>query len=686
MRTLHGVMMGLGHRTGHVRCKVAGTGPATTRDLKGGVAAGPAPAAEVAGVVIKAMLILILVTHVVACNWVLDFPECEPRCEGRQCGPDECGGSCGECGEGQHCIWSVDDAVCTGICGDGACTLGEDAGSCPGDCPAICDDGACTHDEDADSCPDDCPATCGDGACTHDEDADSCPDDCAAICGDGVCTHDENAGSCPDDCPTCGDGLCTHDEDASSCASDCHAVCGDGLCTHDEDAGSCASDCHAVCGDGLCTHDEDAGSCPGDCPARCGDDTCTHDEDVRSCPHDCPARCGDGLCTHDEDARSCPDDCPATCGDGACTHDEDPGSCPGDCMADCGDVRVTSSPGAGWSPSLVWTGSGYGVAWRDDRDGNNEIYFARLGTAGVKVGDDVRVTSSSGSSSYPSLVWTGSGFGVGWEEYHEGDYEIYFARLTADGEKVGGDMMVTSSSSSGRDPSLAWTGSGYGVAWHSAYCIYFDRLTEDGVEAGDDVWVDFPSGSALYPSLVWTGSGYGVAWQDDRHFNWEIYFARLTEDGVKVGDDMRVTSSPGWSFDPSLVWIGSGYGVAWSDDRDENREIYFARLGAAGVKVGADVRVTSSSGSRNDPSLVWTGSEYGVAWQDNRDGNTEIYFARLSEDGVKLGDDVRVTSSPGASFSPSLVWTGSEYGVAWSDDRDGNEDIYFARIGSCADE
>jgi hypothetical protein len=135
------------------------------------------------------------------------------------------------------------------------------------------------------------------------------------------------------------------------------------------------------------------------------------------------------------------------------------------------------------------------------------------------------------------------------------------------------------------------------------------------------------------------------------------------------------------------VWTGSGYGVAWGDSRDGNTEIYFARLTEYGEKVGDDVRVTSSPGSSSSPSLVWTGSGYGVTWEDFRSENGVTYFARISVDGVEMGDDVRITPSPGWSRSPSLVWTGSGgFGVAWSGDRDGNEEIYFTRLGSCADE
>jgi len=37
--------------------------------------------------------------------------DCEPDCEGKECGDDFCGGSCGECAEDEECV----DGVCTGM-------------------------------------------------------------------------------------------------------------------------------------------------------------------------------------------------------------------------------------------------------------------------------------------------------------------------------------------------------------------------------------------------------------------------------------------------------------------------------------------------------------------------------------------------------------------------------------------
>ena len=251
-----------------------------------------------------------------------------------------------------------------------------------------------------------------------------------------------------------------------------------------------------------------------------------------------------------------------------------------------------------------------------------------------KIGQDLRVTSAANDGLYSSLYWTGSEFGVGWEDWRDGNPEIYFARVSAAGTKIGADLRVTSAA---------------GFSW--------------------------------YPSLSWTGSEFGVSWDDNRDGNWEIYFTRVSAAGAKIGSDLRVTNNASSSGSPSLSWSGSEFGVSWHDSRDGNNEIYFSRVSAAGVKVGSDLRVTNDAHTSYNGPLSWTGSEFGMSWNDIRDGIWEIYFARVSAAGAKIGSDLRVTSAAPWSELPSLSWTGSEFGMSWDDGRDGNEEIYFARLG-----
>ena len=83
----------------------------------------------------------------------------------------------------------------------------------------------------------------------------------------------------------------------------------------------------------------------------------------------------------------------------------------------------------------------------------------------------------------------------------------------------------------------------------------------------------------------------------------------------------------------------------------------------------------------SDPAIAWSGSEFGVTWTDTRVGNAEIYFARIGADGTQRGEELRVTVDAGHSAPSSIGWGGQDYVIVWRDHRDAGDGIYSARIG-----
>ncbi len=353
-------------------------------------------------------------------------------------------------------------------------------------------------------------------------------------------------------------------------------------------------------------------------------------------------------------------------------------------------MQVSIGPKSGVNSSLVWTGAEYGVAYDVldiFGDGPGEIRHRRLDPAGSPLAPEVLVTEGIGDQPCrPSMVWTGSEYGLAWIDVCNQGAGTFFARLDASGGKIDGDVQVGAPFSA-YVLSTAWNGREYGVVWtdyrNPNPGIFFARMDRHGVKQGAEVRVSDNGAQPRIPSLVWTGTEYAVAWDDTRDGKHVIYLAHFPSSGTKLGTDIPVSTS-GYSIDPSLVWTGTGYGVAWWDIRDGNAEIYFARLDANGNKIGPDVRVTNDPADSFSPSLVWTGKEFGVSWDDQR-VNREIFFARLDVSGQKIGKDLRVTQQAAESLLSHIVWTGNEYGVSWFDLRESfppaYSNIYFTRIG-----
>jgi hypothetical protein len=68
-----------------------------------------------------------------------------------------------------------------------------------------------------------------------------------------------------------------------------------------------------------------------------------------------------------------------------------------------------------------------------------------------------------------------------------------------------------------------------------------------------------------------------------------------------------------------------------------------------------------------------------VTWNDYRDGNFETYYKVSTDNGATWSDDTRVSFASGTSWSPSLAVSGTTVHLVWIDDRDGNDEIYYAQ-------
>ena len=210
-----------------------------------------------------------------------------------------------------------------GVCGDGACGVGETPETARGTADAAGTEPAAPTKTPALARK---IAAAAVTACALSTRAAEVPDGLRRVRKRKV-RPNENPTNCPQDCGGCGDGSCATGEDPMSCPQDC-SVCGDRACGVNEHPTTCPQDC-GTCGDRTCGLFETQFSCPTDCPAAA-----TEPADLRkpfSCPLDCRNACGDGLCGAFEDQFAAPTIATAPMRRTAVRSPENPFNCPGDC-------------------------------------------------------------------------------------------------------------------------------------------------------------------------------------------------------------------------------------------------------------------------------------------------------------------------------------------------------------------
>ena len=188
---------------------------------------------------------------------------CQPSCNGKQCGDDGCGGTCGACGAGKVC---VDYECVDGTPGDG-CTVSPTPGCGGCACEAcVCSmDAYCCQSSWDDICVDECKTQCGGcGGSELGKFGDPCTKH--GECESSVCALDWEFCTefCLEDCPP--GFTCLLWEDLPPdvfyvCLPECLPECTGKECGDDG--------CGGNCGDCLEYQECIVGKCHGEEPATC---------------------------------------------------------------------------------------------------------------------------------------------------------------------------------------------------------------------------------------------------------------------------------------------------------------------------------------------------------------------------------------------------------------------------------
>jgi hypothetical protein len=314
-------------------------------------------------------------------------------------------------------------------------------------------------------------------------------------------------------------------------------------------------------------------------------------------------------------------------------------------------VNSDSSSSRQENPTMAVDSSGrIFVAWQDDRNGHLDIYFANSLDSGLTWTSEKRINSDSGSSDQylPSLTTDSLGnLFLVWEDFRNGDWDIYYAKSN--------------------DLGATWT----------------DPNVRVNTDSGDDTQFD--------PTITVDSAGnIYAAWEDFRNGNWDIYFACSTDGGATWSDpNIKINSDDGTDSqtNPSIAVDSSGaIYVTWQDNRNGDLDIFFAKSldgGGTWTNPNKKINTDNSNEIQRNPSLFVDSSGFiYLAWQDYRNSNADIYFAKSTDGGETwTNPNIKVNTDNGThgQFNPSIVVDHAQnIFLTWQDNRNVDLDIYFA--------
>ncbi len=162
-----------------------------------------------------------------------------------------------------------------------------------------------------------------------------------------------------------------------------------------------------------------------------------------------------------------------------------------------------------------------------------------------------------------------------------------------------------------------------------------------------------------------------IAWVAREKGESQVYVTKVDENGKKLGQKkvtvvprVKKGAAPSEASDVAIAWSGAdsveGWIVSWVDTRDGNAEVYAAKLDSQLNKIGPDRRITDAPGDAAEVQMLVRGKETFLAWSDARqkvdEGRGDIYVTRIDTRSLmKVGVEARLAATPMHSRSPQLV-------------------------------
>jgi len=264
------------------------------------------------------------------------------------------------------------------------------------------------------------------------------------------------------------------------------------------------------------------------------------------------------------------------------------------------------------------------VVWSGRRASETDLFAMRVGPAGDPIDQSQRpLITSPGNQNHPSLAWDGDEFLLVWEDDRSGLGRIYGAHVTSKLEVVEPrGFQIAGGRYEQSLPLVTWTGSHFVVVWTETV----------GGANGLDLY-----GTVLEPTA-----------------------------GTTVPQGMPLAVGPGDQFQPAVAWGHDTGLLVWSDDPSNGTtplltDLYATRLGMDGHRLDPNgLLVTGAAGSQSLPAMVWDGTQFDLAWLDQRQGGALIYGTTLTVGG-SLRDSARnpggmpITSGPAQNGPPVLA-------------------------------
>jgi hypothetical protein len=188
--------------------------------------------------------------------------------------------------------------------------------------------------------------------------------------------------------------------------------------------------------------------------------------------------------------------------------------------------------------------------------------------------------------------------------------------------------------------------------------------------------------------------GFLVAYQDKVEDDGDIYMQSIDDEGTadNWGDyGYAIVYENNTQSQLKLVPngnTGESY-LVWQDNRNGNNDIFAQRVYSGGSNAwtwqGVGVSTNASDQKNPQPLYMSNSGLYFVSWEDNRNGTYDLYGNVMDSSGnVILPEDLAIATSSGNISNHHVLYSSSDGStiLVWQGDSSGTSDIYAKKLDS----
>ena len=316
---------------------------------------------------------------------------------------------------------------------------------------------------------------------------------------------------------------------------------------------------------------------------------------------------------------------------------------------------------------------------------NYDIFFKKSNDNGDNFGSPINLSDNAGFSEHPQIASVGNLIYVVWVDDSSGEREIMFSKSSDSGKTFSNSIVISRNSMSPYHVELAAEGQNVYVVWNSfgmetSNIILLSKSNDAGKTFGELTEIGVGD-METYPKIAANADEYYITWdrRDNKateillikgHKDYKMdnitQLGKLNNDGIDGGESQV-------AVDPDHVI------VSWASNIPVDKKyVYISSSMNKGNSFTNNIPL-SSTNSSNVENIFIDDNLY-VVWQDNIDGNQEIFYTKSNANGTSIYKSINVSNNIGISECPSITVSTSGIHMIWEDDTTGNHDVLYKRL------